>query len=301
MRAVRGKNNMLDVFLDALLDTLKVLPFLLLIYIIIELFEHKTSVFGDHKILQGNLAPLIGSAAGLIPLCGFSVMAAKLYENKYIRTGALLSVFIATSDEAVILLLSDFTDVRALSAVLPLLAIKFALALIVGYAANALLFKEKVYENVQPGGSAAYSCGHEKGGDSPWKLYLLYPLLHALKIAAYLFAVNFIFGALIFWAGEENIAASLAVNPYLQPLITSAVGLIPGCASSVILTSAYTGGIITFGSMTAGLIVNAGMGFMILLKNPRLLKTNLAIIAVLFVLSYLCGISVNAAAPILPF
>lgn len=292
---------MLDVFLDALLDTLKVLPFLLLIYIIIEVIEHRTSVFGNRKILQGNLAPLIGSTAGLVPLCGFSVMAAKLYEKKYIRTGTLLAVFIATSDEAVILLLSAVTDMRSLKAVLPLLLIKFLLALAVGYAANAILFKEKVAQVEQFDSSTEYSCGHEHAEDSPWKLYLLFPLLHALKIAAYLFVVNFIFGALIFWVGADKIESSLAVNIYLQPLITTAVGLIPSCASSVILTSAYTGGIITFGSMTAGLIVNAGMGFMILLKNPRMLKTNLALIGTLFAISYLSGIIINVVVPLMAF
>lgn len=292
---------MLNVFLEALIDTLKILPFLILIYIIIELIEHKTTVFGNRKILQGNLAPLIGSAVGLVPLCGFSVMAAKLYEKKYIRTGALLSVFIATSDEAVILLLSDVTHVRSLTAVLPLIIVKFLLALAVGYAANALLFKEKALSPQQFDQSTQYSCGHEHSADSPFKIYFLWPLLHALKIAAYLFAVGFLFGTLIFYVGEENISASLAVNPYLQPLITSAVGLIPGCASSVILTSAYTNQIITFGSLTAGLVVNAGMGFMILLKNPRLIKTNLAILAVLYAISYLSGIAINALLPFFPF
>ena len=285
---------MLNVFLDALIDTLKVLPFLFVIYVVIELIEHKTSVFGNRKILQGNLAPLISSAVGLIPLCGFSVMAAKLYEKKYIRTGALLSVFIATSDEAVILLLSDFTDTRALSAVIPLLVIKFVLAVAVGYAAYGILRKEQTAVLLPTDGSAPdYSCGRDHVDDSPWKIYLLSPLLHALKISLYLFIVNFAFETLIFYIGEEKIAESLAVNIYLQPLITSAVGLIPSCASSVILTSAYTGGLVAFGSMTAGLVVNAGMGFMILLKNPRLIKSNLAVLGTLFVIAYLCGIAVN--------
>ncbi len=292
---------MLNVFVDAIIDTLKVLPFLLVIYIIIEVIEHRTRVFNDRTILQGNFAPLIGSAAGLVPLCGFSVMAAKLYEKKYIRTGTLLAVFIATSDEAVILLLSNVTSARSLSAVLPLLLIKFVLALATGYAANAILSGEKTAAEQTAEKAPGYSCGHEHEGDPPWKTYFLLPLLHALKISAYLFAINFLFGALIYWVGEDRIAASLAVNPYLQPLITSAVGLIPSCASSVILTSAYSNGIILFGSMTAGLTVNAGMGFMILLKNPKLIKSGLAMLAVLYVISYLGGIAINALLPFFPF
>ena len=294
---------MTEVFVEALFDTLKVMPFILIIYIVIELIEHKTSVFGNRKILQGGLAPLIGSAAGLVPLCGFSVMAAKLYDKKFIRTGTLLAVFIATSDEAIILLLSDVTNVKALSAVLPLLIIKFVLAVAIGYVANAILFREKVNETAAPLATDApdYECGHEHPEESKWNIYLITPLWHTLRIALYLFAINAVFGTIIFYAGEQNIANSLAVNVYLQPLITAAVGLIPSCASSVLLTSAYTGGIITFGSMAAGLVVNAGMGFMILLKNFKRIKQNLALIASLFVLSYLVGILINLVVPYISF
>lgn len=293
---------MTEVFIDALKDTALVLPFLLVIYIVIELIEHKTSVFGNRKILQGKLAPLIGSAAGLVPLCGFSVMAAKLYDKKFIRTGTVLAVFIATSDEAIILLLSEManteTNVIALSAILPLLLIKFVLAVAVGYAVNAILFRETVNE-VAPVVTDApdYECGHEHPEESKWHIYLLTPLWHTIKIAIYLFIINLVFGTIIHYAGEQNIANSLSSNIWLQPLITTAVGLIPSCASSAILTSAYTGGIITFGSMTAGLIVNAGMGFMILLKNFKRIKQNLAIIGSMFVLSYVVGILINVVAP----
>lgn len=292
---------MTEVLLDAVLDTLKVLPFLLVIYIVIELIEHKTSVFANRKILQGGFAPLIGSAAGLVPLCGFSVMAAKLYDKRFIRTGTLIAVFIATSDEAIILLLSDVTNVKALAAILPLLIIKFLLAVAVGYAVNALLRREKVTEVAPVGGASDYECGHEHPNESKLHVYLLNPIWHTLKIALYLLAVNLIFGIVIYYVGETNIANSLAVNAYLQPLITAAVGLIPSCASSVLLTSAYTGGIITFGSMAAGLVVNAGMGFMILLKNLKRIKQNLALIAAMFVLSYLVGIVVNVVATLINF
>lgn len=285
-----------DIITDAALDTLKVFPFLLLIYMVIELLEHKTSVFANRKILQGRLSPLIGSAAGLVPLCGFSVMAAKLYDKKYIRTGTLLAVFIATSDEAVILLLSN-VSAKALSAVLPLLIIKFILAVAVGYAAYAILSREKVTTVIAEGESTEYTCGHDHKEDSPLHLYFLTPLAHAGKIAIYLLVVNIVFGYIIYFVGEKNIAYSLGTSVYLQPLITSAVGLIPSCASSVILTSAYTSGIITFGSMTAGLVVNAGMGFMMLIKNFKRIKQNLAILITLFILAYVTGLVVNFLAP----
>lgn len=288
---------MAEVFLDAFLDTLKVFPFLIVIYIIIELIEHKTSLTGNRKILQGRLAPLIGSAAGIIPLCGFSVMASKLYEKDYIKTGTLLSVFIATSDEAVIILLTDFTS-AALRAILPLLVIKFVLAAAVGYAVNALISGKS--ESVLPQGEVEYSCGHSHhGGKSAVQLYLLSPLWHSFKITLYLFAVNLAFGLIIFYVGEDKIAASFGVNIWVQPLITAAVGLIPSCASSVIVTSAYLHGGIAFGSMLAGLSVNAGMGFVVLMKNTKKLKRNLALLALSYAVAYVAGILVNLLAPYL--
>ena len=112
---------MADVLLDALLDTLKLFPWLLLIYIIIELIEHKTNLTGPNNRLSGKLGPLIGSATGLIPQCGFSVMAAKLFEQKYITVGTLLAIFLSTSDEAFIILLSSGKGAVWL---LPLIAVK---------------------------------------------------------------------------------------------------------------------------------------------------------------------------------
>ena len=132
---------MWDIILDAFLDTLKVFPFLLVIYILIEFIEHKTTFTRNHKILQGNLAPLIGSATGLIPQCGFSVMAAKLYDRGLIRTGTLLAVLIATSDEAFIILLSSGT---AAAAIMPLVVIKLLVGVGVGYLVNFLYSAEKL-------------------------------------------------------------------------------------------------------------------------------------------------------------
>ena len=291
---------MWQTLLDALLDTLKVFPFLVLIYVLIELLEHKTALTKNSGILQGKLAPLVGSAAGIIPLCGFSVMAAKLYDKKYIRTGTVLAVFIATSDEALIILLSDVTNVSALKAVLPLLLIKFLLALIVGYAVNLIWRGEKL-ETPEGHAAAEYSCKGEHGEDtSALKIYLVNPLIHALKIAAYLLVVNIIFGLVFYFVGEERIAAALVGGEAVQPLISAAIGLIPNCASSVILARAYVlEGMISFGSMTAGLVTNAGMGLVILLKNPKNIKKTLIIIAVLYVVGYLSGVALNYLAPLL--
>ncbi len=282
----------MEVVLDALLDTLKVFPFILIIYILIELLEHRTSFTKNHRLLQGKLAPLIGTVTGIIPQCGFSVMAAKLYDKNFIRTGTLLAVFLATSDEALIILISSGA---VAASVMPLIAIKIVVGLAVGYLVNFLLSNEKLAELQEDDHEEihAYSCGREHEGKSGIKVYLVEPLIHSLKIALYILIVNLVFGFIVDAVGEDAISASLIGGPYLQPLITSAVGLIPNCASSTIITQTYVAGGIMFGSMVAGLCCNAGLGFVILLKNTKKIKRNILLIITLYAVSVLVGIAVN--------
>lgn len=280
---------MWSLVLDAFLDTLKVLPFLLVIYILIEFLEHRTSFTEKPKILQGNLAPLIGSATGLIPQCGFSVMAAKLYDKGLIRTGTLLAVLLATSDEAFIILLSSGT---AASAIMPLIVIKLIVGIGVGYFVNFLYTAETL-----SGESAeeihAYSCGREHEGKSDLRVFFINPLLHSLQIAFYILVVNLIFAFVINAVGEEKIAASMIGGTYFQPFITAVIGLIPNCASSTVITATYVNGGILFGSCAAGLCANAGLGLVVLFKNTKKIKRNIVFVITLYLISVAVGIVVN--------
>ena len=285
---------MWEAILDAFLDTLKIFPFIFVIYVLIELLEHKTSFSQDHERLQGNLAPLIGAATGIIPQCGFSVMAAKLYDKGLIRTGTLLAVFLATSDEALIILLSEGSHAWV---IVPLIVIKLLVAVLVGYAANFLLSGEKIsakalsVEDVH-----AFSCGREHDGKTELKVYLVDPLLHSLKVSLYLLIVNMVLGCMSGGVGEGTVSALIIGGPYLQPFITSAIGLIPNCASSVIITQTYINGFMTFGSCVAGLCANAGLGFVVLLKNGKKLKRNILLIVATYLISALVGIIINSIA-----
>ncbi len=281
----------MEVFLDSILDTLKVFPFILVIYILIEFLEHKTSFSSNHRLLQGKLAPLIGTVTGIIPQCGFSVMAAKLYDKKYIRTGTLIAVFLATSDEALIVLI---VNPAGAAAVAPLIAVKMVVGLVAGYAINFILRNEHL---AQPEESDhedihAYSCGREHEGKSAVKVYFVEPLLHSLKVALYIFVVTLIFGY-IFEYNEAAIISSFVGGPYVEPLITAAIGLIPNCASSAVIAQTYCEGGIMFGSMVAGLCCNAGLGFVVLLKDVKKIKRNLLLIVTVYAISVLVGIAVN--------
>ncbi len=288
----------MDVVLDALLDTLKVFPFLLVIYVLIELLEHKTSLTRNRKFLQGKIAPLAGAATGVIPQCGFSVMAAKLYDKGLIRTGTLLAVFISTSDEALVILLSE---PGAAGVIMPLILIKLAAAVGMGYLVNFLFSNEKLADISAENDMYGYSCGHEHEGRSDLNLFFIQPLLHSLKIALYLFIVNLIFGFIIDAIGEEAIASSLIGGPYIEPLITALVGLIPNCASSVIITGTYINGGIMFGSLIAGLSANAGLGLVVLFKNTAKLKRNVLLVIALYAIAVLLGLLVNSITLLIGF
>lgn len=294
-------------------DTLPLLPWLILIYIVIELLETKTD-FSKNGKLQGGLAPLVGSATGLIPQCGFSVLAAKLYEQKYITIGTLLAIFMSTSDEAFIILLSSGEGAVWL---LPMLAVKVLIGTAVGYGADLLLkvlgkgqvCVQPIEEYQQtPKNAHEYfiksyllekdvevgcACGRTHEENNPFKNYVLSPVLHALKIALFIFLVNVALTAIIQGVGEQAFIAFMQDSAFFQPFVTSAIGLIPNCASSVLLTQTFLNGGVTFGSCVAGLCANAGMGFVVLLKNVKKWKRNLVLIAITYVLAVLAGLLIN--------
>ena len=305
-----------EILLHAVEDTLPVLPWVLVMYVLLQLLENKTNLQNVNR-LGGKLGPLVGSATGLIPQCGFSVMAAKFYEKKYITLGTLLAIFFSTSDEAFILLLSSGEGAVWL---LPTILVKISVAVLVGYATDLILKafgRGQVCVEVPENGKNAKSsvkdifmqrymeekevdvvcsCGRAHNGEGPWKNYLWYPLLHALQVIAFIFLVNFILTAIIHSVGEAAFVSFMHRNRFLQPFITCAIGLIPNCASSVVITETFLSGGITFGSFVAGLCANAGMGFVVLLKNVRKWKRNLALIGISYILSVAVGLVCNVIA-----
>lgn len=287
----------MEVILDALKDTLIVFPFIIIIYILIELLENGTTASKGRKALQGPLAPLLGSATGLVPQCGFSVMAARLYDSGLIRTGTIMAVFLATSDEAlIILLVNSPLSATSAQAILPLLVIKLIIAVGFGYLINAVIPDKKAETlplQMEGGNATSFSCGHDHNGKSASRLYLIEPIMHALKVTAFILIVNLVLGFIVAEVGEETIAKGLIGGDYFQPFITSAVGLIPNCASSTVITETFVKGGITFGSCVAGLCTNAGLGLVVLLRNTKKIKRNILLVITLYAISVLSGIVIN--------
>ncbi len=305
--------HFLEILWHATKDTLPLLPWILGLYILIELLENRADFSKVHKF-GGKLGPLVGSATGLIPQCGFSVMAAKFFERKYITVGTLLAIFMATSDEAFILLISSG---EGAAWVLPLLAVKVCIGIVVGYGIDFLLrcfgHRQVCFEMPTAAGETPRSvheyfidsylqekevdvncsCGRTHENENGWKNYLFYPLLHTLKVAVFIFLVNFVLTWIIHSAGEDKFAAFMHSNRFVQPWIGCLIGLIPNCASSVVLTETFLSGAITFGTCVAGLCANAGMGFVVLLKNMRKWKRNVLLILTCYGLSVAVGLIMN--------
>lgn len=304
-----------EVLKHAFDDTWPMLPWIFFMYVIFQLLENKTSLKNADR-LGGKLGPVIGAATGLIPQCGFSVMAAKFYEKKYITVGTLLAIFFSTSDEALILMISDFDGAGALW-VLPTVLVKIVIGIAVGYAVDGILKvlghrqvcveTPKATENApkttrdifmqqymqEKEVDVVCACGKTHGGDSAWKRYLLYPFLHTLQVAGFIFLVNCVLTAIIHSVGEDAFAEFMRASRFFQPFLTSAIGLIPNCASSAVITQTFLAQGITFGSFVAGLCANAGMGFVVLLKNVRKWKRNLLLILVSYFVSVAVGLLLN--------
>lgn len=308
-------------FLDAFIDSLKVLAVLLPITFLIAFLEPK--IAGRIK-LKGKAAPLVGVTVGLFPQCGFSVVATDLYQKRHITVGTLLGVYLATSDEALPIFIASGT--QALH-ILPLLAFKFVIGLVVGYTADALYARgrKRVEEHKAECGHEPEihlgCCGHSIERDEVKEehdhsdcdgpcgeeienkeinrrhnlhQYLWHPLEHSLKIFVYIFIINIIFGVIIYYVGENNMTSFLTANKYIAPLLAVAVGAIPNCASSVVISNLYLMGGLGFGAALGGLLMNAGLGFAVLFRNRKQTKENIAIFGVMFAVSVIAAYTVSA-------
>ncbi len=313
-----------DVFLDAFLDTLKILPFLLVMNFLIEFIEYRSKGLKANKILLGGTAPLIGASVGVVPQCGFSVVATELYSKRRIALGTLLAVYLATSDEALPIMLSSYEGVVKLW---PIIVIKLCYALVVGYAVFGIEKLTAARTNNPRTPDAAESAQSDRHGDGDddvharihgchhhdleeseeisdkstkrqkaawvWNVYIKHPLIHTATVLLYIFIVNVIFGIIVYYVGEDRLARFIGSTGYLQPVLSSLVGLIPNCASSVVITELYVVGGLDLGGAVAGLCVSAGIGYAVLAKQNRPVKDTVFVILLMYALSVALGIGVT--------
>lgn len=275
---------MLHVLEHTLIDTIKLLPFLFLAYLVIELIEQKAGEKTTVLIKKsGKFGPVLGSLLGVVPQCGFSAAASNFYAGKIITMGTLIAIFLSTSDEMLPILISEAVPAKT---IIMILAIKVVIAIVVGILVD-LIFRKKQNEEAK---EEIHKLCDEEHCHCEEHGIIRSSIIHTLQIFVYILIISLILNLIIHFIGEETIAKLVLNVPVLGPVISSFVGLIPNCASSVILTQVYLENIISMGSMIAGLLVNSGIGILVLFRVNKSKKENFTILGILYLVGVISGI-----------
>ena len=277
---------MIDILLDAIIDSIKLVPFLFITYLIMEYIEHKTKDKTKEVVKKsGKYGPLIGSVLGVFPQCGFSVSATNLYAARVITLGTLIAVYLSTSDEMLPIFLSEAVPITT---ILSILGIKLLVGIVVGFVIDFLMRvrkkdreEEKIIDLCEK-----EHCHCEHG-------IVKSALKHTLNIFLFILVITIIINLAIYVIGEENISGFLQNQPILGPVIAGIIGLIPNCASSVILTQMYLEHVISVATLISGLLVGAGVGLAVLFKMNKGIKENIKIVGLLYGIGVIVGIIIE--------
>ena len=271
---------MKEVLLDTFLDSVKLIPFLFLTFLLIELFEHKFSNKSKNLVEKsGKFGPLIGSILGIIPQCGFSVAATNLYITRIISLGTLFSVYLSTSDEMIPILIAEKAPIGLL---LKILLIKFILGMIYGFIIDFILRKKE---------KPKYKICDEEHCDCKDNI-IMASIKHTLNVFIFILICTFVIDLVMDLKGENFLKGLLLDNNIFSPFITSLIGLVPNCAASVVITELYLKGAIMFGSLIGGLLTGAGIALLVLFKEENK-KEFIKIVVLLYLIGSITGIIIN--------
>lgn len=279
-----------EIFLHGLLDTLKIIPFLFLTYLLMEFIEHKAGEKAEGFMKRaGVFAPVVGGALGAIPQCGFSAAAANLYAGRIVSMGTVVAVFLSTSDEMIPILVSGRVPVGT---VVLVVLYKALVGILVGLGLDlALKLMRREPEKINIDAICDEdNCHCERG--------IWYSALHhTATISLFVLIVTLAINALVFFVGEENLGAVMHGKPFISHLIAAVFGLIPNCAASVALTTLCTEGLITAGTMMSGLFSGAGVGLLVLCRVNRKPKENAIIIGIVVTAGVIFGLLADLIFP----
>lgn len=291
-------HELLHALEHAALDSLKMLPFLLIAFLILEYAETKLEEKSSDMIRRsGSAGPALGALLGLIPQCGFSVIGSNFYAKRIITLGTLIAIYLSTSDEALLVML---TKPEMITDILAVMGIKLAIALIAGYLIDLILRKKASGEECHHRHHHGDSCEDEElvgeqhcCSHTNWSAISKCTLKRTASVFLFLFIANFALTYIIELVGEAKLQEIMLTDSIFQPLLTALIGLIPNCAPSVILAELYIEGAISLGSVISGLCTGAGVGLLVLFKVNRGVKSNIAITAILYAIGAVSGIIVQ--------
>ena len=273
---------MQEIITDTVIDGLKLLPFLFLAFLIIEFTEHKLSKKSKEVIEKsGKYGPVLGGILGIIPQCGFSVLATNLYVTRIITLGTLIAIYLSTSDEMLPILLAHGASAGE---ILQILAIKLVIGVICGIVIDLVIKKPKEKINY-------HICEHEHC-DCDHGIFLS-ALKHTLKTFIFIFIITFILNTAFYYLGEDLLKNILSKNTWFAPFISSLIGLIPNCAASVAITELYLNGVLTLAPTIAGLLTGSGVALLVLFKSNKNMKENLKIMGLLYIIGVASGLIIE--------
>lgn len=276
---------MLDVILDTLIDGAKLIPFLFIAFLIIEIVEHKLTTKSKKIISKsGKLGPVIGSALGIVPQCGFSVMATNLYVTRIISIGTLISIYLSTSDEMLPILISQNVEIAVIA---KLLGIKFLIGMFYGIIIDFIFRKKEKNEELDCSICADEHCHCGKGG------IIKSSIKHTINTVLFIMIISFIINVILEFVGEDFLSKIFFKNSIFGPFIASLIGLIPNCGASVMITELYLNNALSLGATIGGLLTGSGVAVLVLFKTNKNLKENLAILGTLYGLGAITGVIIE--------
>ena len=275
---------MWEIVEDALIDSIKLIPFLFVTYLVMEYIEHKTKDKTKEAIKKsGKFGPLIGSLLGIVPQCGFSVAATNLYAARVITLGTLIAIYLSTSDEMLPILLSEAVPITT---ILKILGVKLIIGIIAGFLIDFVLRiknKNQIEEEKIVDLCEKDHCHCEHG-------IFKSALKHTVNIFIFILLITLVINIIIFFIGEDRLGSFLQNQPVLGPIIAGLLGLIPNCAASVIITQMFLDNVISVSTMISGLLVGAGVGLAVLFKTNKGIKENIKIVMLLYCIGVVSGI-----------
>lgn len=273
---------MFDIIYDTFKDGLKILPFLWIAFLIIELLEHKFSRKSKKLVEKsGKFGPLLGGILGCFPQCGFSVMATNLYVTRIITLGTLISVYLSTSDEMLPIMLSHGVDVEEL---LLIVGIKVVIGVISGFLIDLFVRKKDSVSIKEL--CVEEECHCDKG-------IFISSLRHTFKSLFFIMIVSFFLNIIMYYGGEDVLTSVLGHNSMVAPFIASMIGLVPNCSSSVVITELYLNGVLSISSLIAGLLTGSGVALLVLFKSNKNLKENIRILLLVYLIGVLSGLMIE--------
>lgn len=272
-----------DGIMDALMDTVKLVPFLFITYLLMEFIEHRTSDKTRAAIRRADkFGPLAGGLLGAFPQCGFSAAAAGLYSGRVITAGTLIAVFLSTSDEMLPIFLSSRVDAGLIGKVI---GFKVVYGIIAGFAVD-FLFRSLNIRKIGVGIHSFCESEHCHCEES----ILGSSVRHTLSITAFIFLISVVLNISLEMIGTQNLENMIFNQPIIGEILAGLIGLIPNCAASVAITTMYLEGVMSAGAMMSGLLVGAGVGILILFRSNQNKKESLKIIAILYVAGVIGGL-----------